>query len=146
MRVSGLFTIASNILAALAAAVYTMSLRLELLGQELRDNFSVAIWVIVASGLLYCAGMLWNDVADADRDRVLHPRRPLPSGAIQLSTAYVGGLLLASGALLAATNRTDQGKRGSHNTVGQASHHITATGGHFVDTNGELQTFILDAL
>ena len=101
-RASGLFTIASNTLAAVAAAVYTKSLDPTILGRELRDNLSTALWVLLASCLLYMSGMLWNDVADADRDRVLHPGRPIASGRIPLVTAWVGGLFLASGALLAA--------------------------------------------
>jgi len=101
-RASGLFTVASNTLAAVAAAVYTKSLDPTILGRELRDNLSIAVWVLLASSLLYLSGMLWNDVADADRDRVLHPGRPVASGRIPLTTAWIGGLFLASGALLAA--------------------------------------------
>lgn len=101
-RASGLFTVASNYLAAVAAAVYSKSLDYTLLGRELRDNLPEALWVVLASCLLFCGGMLWNDVADADRDRVLYPGRPLASGRIRLTTAWVVGLLLSTGALLAA--------------------------------------------
>ncbi|MDA3959925.1 MAG: UbiA family prenyltransferase [Planctomycetota bacterium] len=101
-RASGLFTVASNYLAAVAAAIYTKSLDYSLLGRELRENLPNAVWIVVASCLLFLSGMLWNDVADADRDRVLHPGRPLASGRIHLGTAWIAGLFLSSGALLAA--------------------------------------------
>lgn len=56
----------------------------------------------LASCCAYWAGMVLNDRADLDRDRALHPGRPLPSGRIApaAATALGLGLLLA---LLAAT-------------------------------------------
>lgn len=110
-RASGLFTVASNILAALAVAIYAKDLDLRLIAVEVWLNARVAGWVVVASVLLFCAGMLWNDVADVERDRVLHPGRPIAAGRIPVTTAWVAGLLLSSGALLAASQA---GARGFH--------------------------------
>lgn len=54
--------------------------------------------VLAASGLLYAAGTALNDVFDVERDRVLHPARPLPSGAISRgSAAAVAAGLMAAG-------------------------------------------------
>lgn len=52
------------------------------------------------SALLYAGGVALNDVADVDKDRTLHPGRPLPSGAIPVEAARrVGGALLLGGVL-----------------------------------------------
>jgi len=40
-------------------------------------------------------------VADVDRDRVLHPRRPLAAGRMSVASAWLLGVLMSSGALLA---------------------------------------------
>ncbi len=49
------------------------------------------------SAALYAAGIVLNDVADAERDRGIHPGRPLASGQIPVGKAAVlgGGLLFA---------------------------------------------------
>ncbi len=58
--------------------------------------------LLLASGCLYCAGMVWNDFFDIAVDRKERPFRPLPSGKISLSTARLLGLgLLAAGVLFA---------------------------------------------
>lgn len=57
--------------------------------------------LIAASGLLYTAGMVLNDVYDYDIDQKERPQRPLPSGRISLSAARtVGYGLLLSGVML----------------------------------------------
>lgn len=102
IRASGLFTIASNVLAAAFVATYAAgSLDLWVIGGlVVQGNRLTALWVVLASALLYASGMLWNDLADFERDRLLHPRRPLPSGRISLTAGFVVGTLLAVGALL----------------------------------------------
>src|SRR4051812_46156890 len=95
IRASGLLTIASNTLAAVVVALYFNSgLDPLLLARRLlQGNSWDALWVVLASSLLYASGMLWNDLADVDRDRMLHPRRPLPSGRISLASAYIAGAI-----------------------------------------------------
>jgi len=63
---------------------------------------SLAVAAIVA---LYAAGIVFNDVCDAELDRRERPERPLPSGLIDLRAAATvagvlgtGGLILAGGA------------------------------------------------
>ncbi len=109
IRASGLFTIASNIAAATVIAFYNAegnqdSLDLRLIAAKfLQGNGLNVLWVALASCLLYASGMVWNDLADIERDRELHPRRPLPSGRIGLVTAYVVGAILAVASLLVAS-------------------------------------------
>ena len=54
--------------------------------------------VVGAAALLYAGGAALNDAADADRDRALHPDRPVPSGAVTRGAASAfGAILLAAG-------------------------------------------------
>jgi len=48
--------------------------------------------LVAASCLLYCAGMVLNDVFDVELDRVERPERPIPSGRISLRGARRLGL------------------------------------------------------
>lgn len=45
-----------------------------------------------SSGGLYCFGMAMNDLADLERDRVLHPKRVLPSGRLSSRRAWGASL------------------------------------------------------
>lgn len=57
-----------------------------------------------ASACLYMGGMAINDLCDAERDRRLHPARPIPMGRISPAQAFaIGGGLIAAGVLIAAT-------------------------------------------
>jgi 4-hydroxybenzoate polyprenyltransferase len=103
IRASGLATIISNSLAAVFTAFYAgEGDRLLWLLARLKHNGTEALWVLLASFLLYAAGMVWNDLIDVDRDRVGNPKRPLPAGRIGLVPAYVVGILTVLGAVLAA--------------------------------------------
>ncbi len=60
--------------------------------------------LLTASGCLYLAGMIFNDVFDRRRDAIGRPGRPIPSGRIGVMRAVVVGvLLLAAGIGSAAT-------------------------------------------
>ncbi|HET9739281.1 MAG TPA: UbiA family prenyltransferase [Solirubrobacteraceae bacterium] len=61
--------------------------------------------VAVAMALFYTAGMILNDVADLELDRVERPERPLPSGAVTRGAALVAVYAL-TGAGLAALAAT----------------------------------------
>jgi 4-hydroxybenzoate polyprenyltransferase len=101
VRVTGLVTIVSNITAAVVTAVYSSEgLDPKVLVKMMYQGGTMRVlWLLLASALLYSSGMIWNDV---ERDRVLHPRRPLPAGRIGLGSAYAVGVLLAVGALICA--------------------------------------------
>lgn len=66
-----------------------------------------AFWVkaallALASGSLYLAGMVWNDVFDLAEDAAARPFRPLPSGRVTRRTAQaLGTVLLLLGLTLA---------------------------------------------
>ncbi len=100
IRASGLFTIASNSIAAVLVCTAGPDLKRVWPFKLLATEGLRCLWIPVASFCLYGAGMLWNDLNDIERDRTLNPRRPLPSGRISLAAAYVLGVLLAVGALV----------------------------------------------
>ena len=51
--------------------------------------------LVGVSALLYSAGMVLNDVADVERDRALHPARPLVVGEAPLArAAFLGAAML----------------------------------------------------
>src|SRR5215211_353107 len=75
---------------------------------SVNDDFAwKAGLLLLASGMLYSAGMVWNDYFDLAEDRRDRPFRPLASGRISVRTAVVlGTLLLAGGwACAAVTGR-----------------------------------------
>jgi len=89
-RISNLPTVWSNALAASALAG----------GLAMRDLASV----LIAMSALYAGGMVLNDAFDRDVDARDRPERPIPSGAVPLSAAWLAGFgLLACGAALMAT-------------------------------------------
>ena len=58
---------------------------------------------LALSGCLYLFGMGLNDYRDRERDRTLHPNRPLPRGDITLGSARWGlGALFVSSVALGA--------------------------------------------
>jgi 4-hydroxybenzoate polyprenyltransferase len=58
--------------------------------------------LLLASGCLYCAGMVWNDFFDIDQDRKERPFRPIPSGRVPRERAgRLGAGLLLMGVGLA---------------------------------------------
>lgn len=103
-RATGLVTILTNITAAVITAVYASEGLdpLWLLKRLFQGGWTHVAWLVLSSCLLYLAGMLWNDLADVERDRTLHPRRPLPSGRINTGAAFMVGVVLAVGALVSA--------------------------------------------
>ena len=50
-----------------------------------------------ASLLVYCAGLILNDVFDLDEDRRRRPERPLPAGEIRPITAAIVAVVLLAG-------------------------------------------------
>jgi 4-hydroxybenzoate polyprenyltransferase len=52
------------------------------------------VLIALASGSLYLAGMVWNDVFDLEEDAKARPFRPLPSGRVTKRTAVWLGITL----------------------------------------------------
>jgi len=48
----------------------------------------------LASGSLYLAGMVWNDIFDRAEDSKARPFRPIPSGRVRVGSAAVLGVVL----------------------------------------------------
>jgi 4-hydroxybenzoate polyprenyltransferase len=67
-----------------------------------------AALLLLASGMLYTAGMVWNDYFDLEEDRRDRPFRPLASGRISIRAAVIIGIVLLAGgwACAAVTGRT----------------------------------------
>jgi 4-hydroxybenzoate polyprenyltransferase len=66
------------------------------------DRWLPFTFLLLASGCLYCGGMVWNDFFDVDQDKRERPFRPLPSGRVRRSTAgMLGAGLLTAGWLCA---------------------------------------------
>src|SRR5205807_5536293 len=94
VRLPNLFTAFADIL---LGALATGSVR------ERRDQIAL---LLIASGCLYCGGMVWNDFFDIEQDRRERPDRPLPSGRIsRVAAGWLGvGLLLAGCCFAAAVS------------------------------------------
>src|SRR5215217_4092715 len=72
------------------------------------DDFAwKAALLLAASGLLYSAGMVWNDYFDLAEDKRDRPFRPLASGRVSVRAAIIIGLVLLAGgwACAAVTGR-----------------------------------------
>lgn len=65
------------------------------------DPFHLLPLALIAA-FLYCGGMAFNDVADAGRDKSLHPLRVIPSGRVSVGRAALLGSLLYIGAMVVA--------------------------------------------
>jgi 4-hydroxybenzoate polyprenyltransferase len=89
LRAANVFTAASNVIAGflIVRGMWTPAETLALL--------------VGSSACLYLAGMVLNDVYDAELDAVERPERPIPAGHIPRTTASSAGwALLTSGVLL----------------------------------------------
>src|SRR5581483_2863304 len=63
--------------------------------------------LLLATSLLYSAGMIWNDFFDLEQDRRERPFRPIPSGRIARARAgWLGGIFLLLGVLSAWSSGT----------------------------------------
>lgn len=64
-------------------------------------RFRASLGLILLSASAYAMGCIFNDIVDIKRDRALRPERPLPSGQVPLSSAFlIGFVLMVFSALL----------------------------------------------
>ena len=75
MRLPNVFTAFADILLGACAAGYVT------------DRNEIVLLLALASGCLYCGGMVWNDYFDRTEDAKTRPNRPIPSGRITTTTA-----------------------------------------------------------
>ena len=99
IRIPGVFTAQADILAGFFIA-----------GGQAADMGRLAC-LLVATSLLYSAGMALNDFFDHRIDRIERPDRPIPSGRIRISQAFClgTGLLVSGGAMAAASGPAGAG-------------------------------------
>jgi 4-hydroxybenzoate polyprenyltransferase len=104
IRASGLATILADALAAIVVcAAWAQAIPdIRWAAQRVWGGLDGAAWIIGAGLLCYITGMVWNDIADVERDRVIEPRRPLPSGRIPLAAAVILGIVAPVAALACA--------------------------------------------
>lgn len=89
LRAANVFTAASNVIAGY------------LLINRSWQPLAPLLLLVVASIMLYEAGMVLNDVCDSDLDAKERPERPIPSGRISKQAAkWVGASLLVGGVLI----------------------------------------------
>ncbi len=80
-RISNTPTVVSNVMAGVALATV---LKLEWM----------VVALCIAMALFYTAGMYLNDILDLEIDKQQRPDRPIPSGAVSLSTAWIVTIVL----------------------------------------------------
>ncbi len=69
-------------------------------------RFAPAVLVALAACLLYMAGLIWNDCADAREDAHTRPSRPIPSGRVKRAHALTVAAVMAAGAVALAWRAT----------------------------------------
>lgn len=69
-------------------------------------DFMPATLVALAACLLYMAGLIWNDCADAREDANSRPSRPIPSGRVKRAHALTVAAVMAAGAVALAWRAT----------------------------------------
>lgn len=58
------------------------------------NSFLPVVYTVTASSLLYMAGLIWNDYADAPEDAQSRPERPIPSGRVTRKHALIAAIVL----------------------------------------------------
>ena len=95
MRPANIVTSVADVLAGIAISGYFQTFE--------TDYFPVLMLCISTIGL-YGGGIVFNDVFDADLDKIERPERAIPSGAVKLNEAILlGAFLLLSGIVAAFT-------------------------------------------
>ena len=95
MRPANIVTSVADVLAGIAISGYFQTFE--------TDYFPVLMLCISTIGL-YGGGIVFNDVFDADLDKIERPERAIPSGAVKLNEAILlGAFLLLSGIAAAFT-------------------------------------------
>lgn len=89
MRPANVVTSVADVLAGIAISGYFLSGNI--------DYISVFLLCLSTAGL-YAGGIVFNDIFDADLDKIERPERAIPSGAVGMGEAVVlGSLLLIMG-------------------------------------------------
>jgi 4-hydroxybenzoate polyprenyltransferase len=97
MRLANIVTAVSDILAGVAIACFSS-------GIQWTELSFLPVFLLVLSTIgLYGGGVVFNDVFDAELDKVERPERPIPSGLIsKTSAAFFAAILLILAIIAAA--------------------------------------------
>ncbi len=93
MRPANIVTSVADVLAGIAISGYFLGA-----GQEFLPVFLLCLSTIG----LYGGGIVFNDVFDAELDKIERPERAIPSGAVSIGEATALGIILLGMGLLAA--------------------------------------------
>ena len=93
MRPANIVTSVADVLAGIAISGYFLGT-----GQEFLPVFLLCLSTIG----LYGGGIVFNDVFDAELDKIERPERAIPSGAVSIGEATALGIILLGMGLLAA--------------------------------------------
>lgn len=94
LRPANVVTSTSNVLAGIAFSYFLLSQT----GELTLAYIDVGLLMLV-SALLYAGGIVFNDVFDAQLDKIERPERAIPSGRVSLVQAMCLGLLCFSAAV-----------------------------------------------
>jgi len=102
MRPANIVTSIADILAGIAIS--------DVLNNGVSIPWLSIVLLVVSTACLYGGGIVFNDVFDADLDKIERPERVIPSGIISLQHAtLLGSILLFAGIALAALNSLTSG-------------------------------------
>jgi 4-hydroxybenzoate polyprenyltransferase len=102
MRPANIVTSIADILAGIAIS--------DVLSNGFSTPWLSIVFLATSTACLYGGGIVFNDVFDAELDKIERPERAIPSGQISLQNATIlGSLLLIAGIALAALNSSTSG-------------------------------------
>ncbi|WP_299826561.1 UbiA-like protein EboC [uncultured Pontibacter sp.] len=101
MRPANIVTAVADIMMGFAAsgALYSITLMENGFMPEYLQPLSLLVLATIG---LYGGGVVFNDVFDAELDKVERPERPIPSGRASIAGASILGAILLAGGILAA--------------------------------------------
>ncbi|MDQ2862383.1 MAG: UbiA-like protein EboC, partial [Bacteroidota bacterium] len=96
MRPANIVTSVADVLAGIAISGFFTEPGL------LVDNLLPVILLCISTIGLYGGGVVFNDVFDAELDKIERPERPIPSGVISVKQAALFGIILSLAGIIAA--------------------------------------------
>lgn len=99
MRISNLPTVWSNVLVGFAVGLSAAPEATPVTAEWTARDWLTAAGIATAMSMMYVAGMILNDVADADLDGEQRPGRPIPSGRVSRRAAMIAAIALFAVAL-----------------------------------------------
>lgn len=85
MRPANVVTSVADVLAGIAISGYFLNGNI---------NYSSVFLLCLSTSGLYAGGIVFNDIFDAELDKIERPERAIPSGAIRMGEAVILGFLL----------------------------------------------------